>query len=1249
MNNLRSLTWRKAALYGVVCINLALAACGGGDNGSGKSPAADNARKKALAAPTTTSTEPDLSGLAALLQTVPEGSWVSASLNRFSDVWTPADLRPLNLQSNPTPEKIIIAWSSFAWDSKRGDLILYGGGHANYSGNDVYRWHGTSRTWERASLPSQITLTPNGFHTAIDGVDAAPSSAHTYDNSLYLSVIDRFITFGGASYNTGNPYARPLTASTSSITGPYLFDPSKADGNKVGGTTGSHVQRVSAFPEIVGGNMWTNRDVHQGNVQGTPPSSHINGTTAYAQEGGKDVVYVAARPGQGTDATLYRYTLTDPVDVTQDKWEVVGKYWGGPSDQGAGAYDPVNKLFVRTGPLAQPVTYWDLNLAGPGNIDHSIVPTDLTGGLSLQLRSAGIAHDPIRGGFMVWNGGGDILKLTAPVPISTAGWTIQRINNPVGDVPAADTGTGVLGKFKYIAQLDAFMALQDPVEGKVWLYKPYGWQPPSITPNVLPEVAVTSPASGQSFTVGKQVTVQATASDPDGSIAKVEFYLGQILVGTSIGPAFGTTLSGQSAGNYTLTAIATDNRGATRTSAGVSISFVAAANVPPVVNITSPTNGASVDSSLAFSVTAVASDPDGSIASVKLYVDGNLYGTFAGTSSPYTMSVSGLSVGAHVLNVQATDSAGATTTSGTVSLSIISTTAGGTFTLQNGTGGYAGTRDTFLSNWNKTESNGTRTTLLDSGAYVDLVRLAIFQSEGGPVPNGAIIVSAELGLYKVSDYNYTYEARRMLVDWDEATATWNQAAPSRPWAVAGAAGSGTDYAASVDATSSVGYAPGWLALDVTAAVQAMSTGTTPNYGWRLRGVAGNGNEKRFASREYGVTEQRPRLIVQYVASNTAPSVSLTNPTAGQVFAAGQDVLVQAAASDGDGSITKVEFLRNGVLVGTSTGPSYAVTLSGLSAGSYVLTAVASDNDGAKTTSAPVAITVTPPANVPPTASISSPANGTNVSSTSTFTTVAAATDADGTVSSLALRVDGTLFATFIGTTSPYSMTVNGLSVGSHTLTVVATDNAGASTTSAAVGINVVRGPASTTVTLQEGLNGYSGTRDNFLSYWYKTANNGSRGLLLDSSAYVDLFRFAIFQSEGGPVPHGAVITSAQLSLYKVTEYNYTYEARRLLADWDEATSSWNQARTNQMWSGPGASNVGVDYAPALDGTGSVGYAPGWLTMDLSAAVQAMSSGSPNFGWRLRGVSGNSNEKRFASREYGTLDQRPKLVITYTAP
>ena len=93
----------------------------------------------------------DLSELIAALAATPDGEWLRANLNAYSDVWTPAALRPLDNGGNPTPSKIIGAWSGFAWDRNRGELWLYGGGHANYSGNDVYRWRGSSRMWERAS------------------------------------------------------------------------------------------------------------------------------------------------------------------------------------------------------------------------------------------------------------------------------------------------------------------------------------------------------------------------------------------------------------------------------------------------------------------------------------------------------------------------------------------------------------------------------------------------------------------------------------------------------------------------------------------------------------------------------------------------------------------------------------------------------------------------------------------------------------------------------------------------------------------------------------------------------------------------------------------------------------------------------------------------------------------------------------------------------------------------------------------
>src|SRR3569833_132697 len=69
-----------------------------------------------------------------LLQ-MPQNSWLRVDANLYSDVWTPPDLEPLDQDGvTHTPSKIILAWSGFAWDCNRGDVIIYGGVHANYSG-----------------------------------------------------------------------------------------------------------------------------------------------------------------------------------------------------------------------------------------------------------------------------------------------------------------------------------------------------------------------------------------------------------------------------------------------------------------------------------------------------------------------------------------------------------------------------------------------------------------------------------------------------------------------------------------------------------------------------------------------------------------------------------------------------------------------------------------------------------------------------------------------------------------------------------------------------------------------------------------------------------------------------------------------------------------------------------------------------------------------------------------------------------
>ena len=116
---------------------------------------------------------------------------------------------------------------------------------------------------------------------------------------------------------------------------------------------------------------------------------------------------------------------------------------------------------------------------------------------------------------------------------------------------------------------------------------------------------------------------------------------------------------------------------------------------------------------------------------------------------------------------------------------------------------------------------------------------------------------------------------------------------------------------------------------------------------------------------------------------------------------------------------------------------------------YAVKAVATDNTGAWTASAPVNITVSAP-NVAPTVSMTTD-QGSYTTPASVVMTATAA-DSDGTVAKVDFYAGATLMGT--DTTSPFAYTWTGAAAGSYALKAVATDNSGAATTSALVNITV---------------------------------------------------------------------------------------------------------------------------------------------------------------------------------------------------
>jgi hypothetical protein len=95
----------------------------------------------------------------------------------------------------------------------------------------------------------------------------------------------------------------------------------------------------------------------------------------------------------------------------------------------------------------------------------------------------------------------------------------------------------------------------------------------------------------------------------------------------------------------------------------------------------------------------------------------------------------------------------------------------------------------------------------------------------------------------------------------------------------------------------------------------------------------------------------------YTSSNKPPSVKILNPVAGNMYAAGKKINFQVQASDADGTIAKVEFFEKGNKLAELYSAPYDLAADNVEAGTYILTAKATDNSGAFTLSDSVIINV----------------------------------------------------------------------------------------------------------------------------------------------------------------------------------------------------------------------------------------------------------------------------------------------------
>ena len=156
-----------------------------------------------------------------------------------------------------------------------------------------------------------------------------------------------------------------------------------------------------------------------------------------------------------------------------------------------------------------------------------------------------------------------------------------------------------------------------------------------ILANQPPTVTVTGPADGAAFFVGDSVPFTASASDADGTVTGVEFFIDGVSQGVDTSVPFATTfVATAEALAVVLEAVVTDDLGVVA-SDQVTVSVLA--DPPPVVNLTRPaaTDVAVAELPLVIEAEATDNDP---IASVRILVDG--VEVFSSATPPYRVAFS---------------------------------------------------------------------------------------------------------------------------------------------------------------------------------------------------------------------------------------------------------------------------------------------------------------------------------------------------------------------------------------------------------------------------------------------------------------------------------------------------------------------------------------------------------------------------------------------------------------------------------
>jgi hypothetical protein len=316
-----------------------------------------------------------------------------------------------DIQGQSGCQAVVSAWGSALTDTNRNRVVIHGGGHTDYFGNEIY-------AIDFNANPIAAVLVKDSSHgTAFDSAvaacseampDGTPGSRHPYSGLWYLPTTDEYLEYGGSRSNCG-----------SFTDGLWAYSP----------TAGAWTQLAPS----------------------TQPNESTNGSIAIpAYDPVTDCIYM----DEAIPANFWKYCR----NVSTTSWTLLGNLSGVncASDDMTSAIDPVDRLYLCIGG-----GYFNtVNLNTLATTDESAdsgCPSSL-----ISDNAPGMTWDPVQQRVVLWHGGNSVYLFN---PTTHSCTTVTYSGGP----PAPSTTSGASGqqmwgtfnRFTYMPGIGGFVVVND--------------------------------------------------------------------------------------------------------------------------------------------------------------------------------------------------------------------------------------------------------------------------------------------------------------------------------------------------------------------------------------------------------------------------------------------------------------------------------------------------------------------------------------------------------------------------------------------------------------------------------------------------------------------------------------------------------------------------------------------------------------------------------------------------------------------